>query len=408
MSSRGYGFSVDIGRLRRAARLLATDPVAVDVVLCWSVIVIAVVLNREYRPSEWPPLDAAGYALSCLIGVPVLFRRRAPMVVLCATCFFWVWYIVAGYYSGGNDFAPEVAWYTVASMRRPRQALPGAVLLVGVWLYSGLASRQYVGWSSLTEALLVTALLWKFGNNARHLAVVAEELRQEQEARARRAVADERLRIARELHDVVAHHMSVMSMQLGVAGYVLTSDPDTARESLRTAADTSREALDEMRRLLVLLRPVVEGADDAVASGEPAPGLDRIERLAERVRAAGVPVALSVTGSVRTLPPGLEQCAYRIVQESLTNVIKHARPSSATVDLRYGTRALAVHITDDGCGGRSRPAVRGTGGGQGMLGMRERAALYGGTLTAGPRPDGGFEVTLVLPIPAPAAAKEPA
>ena len=250
------------------------------------------------------------------------------------------------------------------------------------------------------------------------LEVLSRQLTAEQGARARRAVIDERMRIAQELHDVVAHHMSVISIQASLAGYVFTSDPGTARAALRTVEETSHEALEETRRLLAVLRPEAEGADGD-APHAPAPGLDRVTEVVDRVRAAGVPVQLSVTGQQRPLPPGIELCAYRVVQEALTNVLRHARPATATVRVEYRSRHLSVQVIDDGPARPAGPYPSPTGQsptcrsligqsptsrsltgqsptGQGLNGMRERARLYGGSLSAGPGTHGGFEVQLML------------
>ena len=219
------------------------------------------------------------------------------------------------------------------------------------------------------------------------MAVLAEELRRDREDRARRAVVDERIRIARELHDVVAHHMSVISVQAGLARYVLGSDPGTASTALDTVLGTTGEALDEMRRLLVVLR-----MDDREPY-DPSPGLQRLDDLVERVRTTGVPVELVVTGNARPLAPGVDLCVYRVVQECLTNVLKHAVPAQATVTLRYEPDRLVATIADNGC----RPVTSHTDG-HGLIGMTERAKLYGGTLTAGRRAESGFEVVLTVPI----------
>ncbi|GAB3944544.1 hypothetical protein GCM10027614_34910 [Micromonospora vulcania] len=226
---------------------------------------------------------------------------------------------------------------------------------------------------------------------------VAQQLEYEQEQRARRAVVEERVRIARELHDVVAHHMSVISVQAGLARYVLATDPQTARTALGTVLETSGEALDELRRLLSLLRLNVDGAGEESGSYAPAPGLDQLDELVQRVRAAGVRVEVTTTGTPRSLPPGADLCAYRVIQESLTNVLKHAPLAAATVALHYARDLLTARIRDDGTPGAPRS---GTAEGHGLVGMRERAHLYGGTLTAGPQSTGGFEVVLTLPIPA--------
>jgi signal transduction histidine kinase len=215
--------------------------------------------------------------------------------------------------------------------------------------------------------------------------------------RARRAVIDERIRIARELHDVVAHHLSVISIQAGLAKYVYRSDPETAGTALDTVESLITETLREMRRMLMLLRVEATEPGHPEDAYHPAPGLADLPMLVDRVRAAGVDVGLTVTGTPRPLPPGVELCAYRVLQESLTNVLTHAAPTSAHVVLDYGTTTLTVRVTDDGpaepAGERSARLTTG----QGLIGMRERALLYGGTLEARPRHPRGYTVQLVLP-----------
>jgi signal transduction histidine kinase len=257
-------------------------------------------------------------------------------------------------------------------------------------------------WLAAAQSVTTVGVVWFVGNSTRRLAesnrllaVLSGRLAREQEDRAVRAVTAERVRIARELHDVVAHHMSVISVQAGVARYVLESDPATTAASLDTITDTSHRALEEMRRLLSVLRIPPERPEDDLDSYDPAPGLDRLGELLDRVRGAGVPVDLTVRGEVRALPPGQDLCAYRVIQESLTNVIKHARPARAAVALAYHTRTFVARVTDDG---RAAPARDGSGHGQGLIGMRERARVYGGTLSAAPVAGGGFEVELVLPV----------
>jgi signal transduction histidine kinase len=186
-----------------------------------------------------------------------------------------------------------------------------------------------------------------------------------------------------------------------MADFVFTSDPDTAHSALSTIADTSREGLEELRRMLAVLRtgPEEPARDDTALSYSPMPGLDRLGDMAERVRAAGVPVELDITGEPRPLPPGVELCAYRIIQEALTNVLKHASPAHATVLVEYRPHYLTVSVTDDGRR-RSDPATIAPASGHGLIGMRERARLYGGTVNIGPRAEGGFGVRLTLPTSA--------
>jgi signal transduction histidine kinase len=252
---------------------------------------------------------------------------------------------------------------------------------------------------------VMVAVAWVTGDRARRLAergerlaVLTEQLRLEQGEKAQRAVMAERMKIARELHDVIAHHVSVISVQTGLAGYVFTSDPRTARAALETIAGSAHEAMAEMRRMLVVLREGTERAQEGAGDHNAAPGLGRLDQLARRVEAAGVSVDVRTTGAPFALPPGVDLCVYRVIQEALTNVMKHAPAASASVSVHFDEAAVRVRVADDGqeaipVGTTAGPA------GHGLIGMRERAGIYGGTVTAGPGPQGGFEVALTLPVP---------
>lgn len=217
--------------------------------------------------------------------------------------------------------------------------------------------------------------------------------RQEAQHEARRAAADERARIARELHDLVGHAVSLMTVQAGVGRVALDADDgDRARSALASVEGTGREALDELRRLLGILRAHDHATDDLA----PQPGLDAIADLIDQLRRAGRQADLRVEGAPRPIPAGMALTAYRIVQESLTNVVKHAGAARVAVVVRYVDDRLEVEISDDGAG-----AVRRSAGGYGLAGMRERAALYGGDVHAGSAPDGGFRVLTRLPAPLP-------
>jgi signal transduction histidine kinase len=389
-----------------ARYLLRTDPRVVDAVLAVGMLALAVEVGREWHPAGFRRFDAGAYALCALTILPLAARRRAPMAVLVAACAGFTVYLAAGYQSSVAIWGPILGLYTVAAMRPSRVTWIGAALTAAVIGYSGAADRLWKLGVILVQAVLIPGVTWLFGAGSHQLAVrnaqladLTEQLRLEQAARARQAVTEERVRIARELHDVVAHHMSVISVQAGLAGYVFATDLPTVRNALGTIAATSREALEEMRRMLALLRVGPEdfdaGADDD-RPYTPAPDLHRLGELAERVGAAGVPVRLRVEGAARQLPAGAGLCAYRVVQEALTNVLKHASPCQATVTVQYRGDELEIRIVDDGR--QPVPAIRTGSAGHGLIGMRERARIIGGTVTAGPRPQGGFEVRLVLPI----------
>ncbi|WP_156960349.1 sensor histidine kinase [Amycolatopsis taiwanensis] len=353
-------------------------------------------------------LDGLGVALTCLVNLPLAVRRRAPIAVLVVSCLAANVYFTLGYPAALNQVMILLAMYTVAMHRPPLWSVPSAAFTAGVFAYAQLISQLGPAWLTVAQSVVLMAVVWLLGNSSRRLiatnvllAQLTTQQKREQEHRAHRAVTEERLRIARELHDVVAHHMSVISVQAGVARYVFESDPATASAAVDTIAGTSREALEEMRRLLAVLRIPPDRPEDALDAYDPAPGLDRMGDLLDRVRVAGVPVDLEVNGEARPLAPGVELCVYRVVQESLTNVLKYAQDSRATVELTYRRDELRVRVVNDG------PPVSHddrTNTGQGLAGMRERARLYGGRLTAGPRPEGGFEVVLVVPAVAAAGA----
>ncbi|GAB3151461.1 sensor histidine kinase [Micromonospora sonneratiae] len=386
------------GRLRH--RLSDVPPIAVDASLAIAMIVATIWLGGDYRAPGFRTFDGQAWVLTCLVNLPLSLRRRAPVPVLLASCAAVVWYFGEGYVPAFNLFGPLLALYTVAAMRPARTATSAAALTVAVVFYSGLTAEVYTVGTAMAQALVATAVAWLFGTGARRLAdrndrllELAEQLRQEREERARSAVVAEQVRIARELHDVVAHHMSVISVQAGLARYVLATDPATSGNALDTIVDTSHEALEEMRRLLTVLRVADADRQTDGRGYDPAPGLGRLDELVDRVRSAGVPVEVVVTGTACPLPPGADLCAYRVVQESLTNVLKHARNASVVVELDYRTAGLlTIRIVDDGPGAAPGPVT-----GHGLIGMHERARLYGGSVHTGPGSEGGFSVTLALP-----------
>ncbi|MEV5173416.1 sensor histidine kinase [Streptomyces flaveolus] len=375
-------------------RLRTPRPLVVDALIAVAMAVVAVLVAQESRSQGWPELDARAYALVALAHLPVALRGRHPVAVFAVVEAAASVYIGLGHWPVVCTFGAMLALYTVASVRPPCTALACAACTSAVWVYAGVVSHSPSMASVVGQALLYSSVLVWFGYLARRSAELTRRLRAEHAERARRAVAEERGRIARELHDVVAHHMSVISVQAGLARFVFDSDPGKARGALGTIADTSREALEELRRMLQVLRE----EDPEAPQRAPMPTLDRLGELVDRVRGGGLPVDLAVEGTARPLPPGVELCAYRVVQEALTNALKHAGPAHARVELRYGTQELTVRVTDDGEG--ADPDRMRTSGGHGLIGMRERATLYGGTISVGPRTEGGYEVRLTLPTSA--------
>jgi signal transduction histidine kinase len=390
------------GRLLRR-RLAHLPPIAVDGSLAVAMAGVTIWLGFDYDVAGFRAFDRQAVLLTCLASLPLTLRRSAPMPVLLVSCSAAAWFFAERYMPGFNVVGPLLALYTVVASRPLRTAVIGAVLTAATIFHSGLAAGGNSVPTAAAQALVATASACVFGAGARRLAdrnrrllELSERLRQEREERARLAVLAERVSIARELHDVIAHHMSVISVQAGVARYLLPPGPAAVGDALDTIAAAGHEAMAEMRRMLAVLRTVTAREE---ADGAPAPGLARLDDLVERVRAAGVPVEVTVAGPVVALPPGADLCAYRMVQESLTNVLKHAGSARTTVALDYRPGALVVRVSDDGPG--VAPSLAGPA--HGLAGMRERALLYGGTLSAGAAPDGGFAVTLTMPVPAASA-----
>ena len=371
--------------------------------------------------TPWPHVDVG---LAVLLGLfqvfPVALRRRAPLGSLAVMVAAGFVPALASNFRVGPPMAAMVAIifgiYSVAAYRPRAVSVPvlvGWLLIIALVAASIPATWDFgaaVGYG-IVFAVLPAVGAWIGGdvmqrrrNRARTLAAEAardglereEAARREMsEERARQAAAAERARIARELHDVVAHNVSVMVVQAGAARRVLSKDPAEARKSIRSIESTGRQALSEMRRLLGVVRKPGRTIELA-----PQPGLEQIKSLVEKVREAGVQVSLEVEGTARALSPGLELSAYRIVQEALTNVVKHAQARHAAVRLVYGRDTLRIAVIDDG-----RGHVRFEGepdAGFGLLGLRERVAVFGGEFESGNLSPGqpGYQVVATLPIPA--------
>ncbi|MEQ8839536.1 MAG: sensor histidine kinase [Acidimicrobiales bacterium] len=362
------------------------------VAVLWA-IAVPVTIHADVDPGQ-RAVGGLGWALIVAMHLPVAWRRTAPVPAvwagLAATGVFWV-----------LDFPDDatgpnlliLVYSLAAHAGRPRSlrhfwgvfAILNGILVAGV-----ISDQDSLPWASVPANVVVFGTVWILGDNIRtrreYLAELEEKAartQEQHEAEAQRAVAQERTRIARELHDVVAHSVSVMVVQAGAARRVLDSNPAQASEALATIEATGRESLTEMRRVLGVLRD-----DDHLAQRSPAPGLAEIPRLVQKCHDAGLSVDVEITGSVRRLATGLEMNAYRVVQESLTNCLKHAGPASAVVEIAYADDRLTVVVTDDGRGA----AAETSGSGQGLVGMRERVEAYGGELRAGPRSGGGFAV----------------
>ena len=340
-------------------------------------------------PVPVPP--AWAFALVVLAGGILVLRRYRPVLTLLVSTGAVTAFSLLGYVNGSVLLAPVLALYAVASWVPPRRAAAWSLgTLAVLTLVSTLNNPlgHFGGGVVLLPALVATAHFAGVAayNRRALLAAIRERARDE----ARRQVDAERLRIARELHDVVAHTMATINVQATAAVHVLPDQPETAAEAMRAVKAASKEGLRELRAVLDVLRRVDAPDGDGVA---PAPGLDQLEGLVERARQAGLPVTVTVSGRDRPLPTAVDLAAYRIIQESLTNIIRHAGPATAavTVDVQQG--AVHLQVTDTGAGPED-----GGSPGLGLIGMRERAASVGGRVQASRDEHGGFRVTATLPI----------
>jgi signal transduction histidine kinase len=352
------------------------------------------------------PVDGPSKAflvlLAFLAGLSLVARRRYPVLVLALTVLVTGFFTLA--YDGYWPFAALLAFYSVSAHSSRRTALiSGVIGLVAL----GLQIATLINWEQLTWsklALLAGRLAplvaaWILGDNVRtrraYVRAVedrAAQLEREHEANARRAAAEEQARIAREVHDVVAHNLSVIIVQATAAERVFESDPPSSERAVRAIGITARQALGELRRVLGVVR--IEEPEPLELA--PQPSLESLDPLLDRVRTAGLEVEVERSGEPRALPSALELSAYRIVQEALTNTLRHAGARRATVRLHFDDDALGLEIVDDGTG-----TAGGNGdAGRGLVGMRERAAIFGGQLEAGPTAGGGFRVTARLPLAA--------
>ena len=350
-----------------------------------------------------PVAVAAGVLLATTL--PIAFRRVAPLpaIAICAAVSLPYVVAYAGQFAGGsvaNAATELLIIYSVGRHRKGRGLLVGAAIALLLSVEPGIGGRQagLADWAFTlifgVGALGLGVALRIQTQRSISLAVAAERARSEQGATAQAAVLEERENIARELHDVVAHSMGLIVLQAGGARSVLATDPDRARTALMQIEETGRQTLAEMRHLVGILR-VDEGADR-----QPLARLERLPALVDETRAAGLAVALEVSGPVVGLPAGLELAIYRLIQEALTNVRKHAPTSRAEVRLCYEPDRVLIRVSDDGgpSGAVGEPLLKASGLGHGLIGMRERVQLYDGGMQAGPMAGGGFRVEAVLPI----------
>ncbi|MFC4531147.1 sensor histidine kinase [Sphaerisporangium dianthi] len=406
-----------VTRLREAAR---SHPYLVDTFIACLAFVATVLgppAGHRFR-MDLPPTPGA-VALAGAMGVALVFRRASPRLVAAVAVAGSVAQLVTGGLRGPLDLVAAVALVTLA-VHTPRRVswtsgAIAALILAGTrivlsgdpWFTSQVVGQ--VAWIGMAIAV---------GDAVRsrraYVAAVEERARRAEQTReeeAERRVMEERLRIARELHDVLAHHIALINVQAQVASHVMDAEPRQAREALGHIRLAGRAALDELRTTVGLLRR--PGSAEELPT-EPAPGLDRLPQLITSFTAAGLDVDCHLEGTPRPLPSPVELTAFRVVQEALTNVSKHAGPATTRVRIAYGQRDLTIEVSDDGRGRASRPgglrdgdggpdAAPASGAGHGLVGMRERALSVGGTFSVGPVPGRGFRVHAVLPVPAASA-----
>lgn len=382
-------------------RGLAVRPVLPDALLA-AVLGLAAVFGTVSGERSQPgriPLDATGAALALAAAAALTLRRRWPLPVLMAVTAATAAYLILGY-PYGPALAPLVAaTYTAAAYLSARRSLAVCVAALAA-VFTGPFWLAAPGPAGKLAAILPWAgwllLPWAAGT-------VVRLARQAREEENRQRADAERLRVAHEVHDVVGHGLAAINMQAQIALHVLDRRPEQARPTLEAISQSSRDALEELRATLAVLRP----PDDAGGGDgrRPSATLAQLGQLVTRMGHSGLQVSVTINGGWPDLPPAMDLTAYRIVQESLTNVLRHAGPATASVTVDYHPDALVVEVLDDG---NARPGHPLRPGGHGIAGMSERARALGGTLTAGPRAGGGFRVRARLPLPArQALAREP-
>jgi len=392
-----YGESMPADQLRRFQGPFARWPRAADAALAAAVFLATVFLGDGSGDSivvrSLGDVPIPALVVFAVASAALYWRRHAPLVVLSVALVAWAVTVGSGYADVGG--VAIVALYSAGRYATDdRRAQSGVAAAVVVVILDGLADP--VPWGEILLGAVVMFVAWYVGRRLRLRQQRAAQLLREQAAEARRIVIEERTRIARELHDVVAHRVSLMTVQAGAAKAVAAKDPEGALRAMGAVEEAGRQALDELRHLLGILRP--ETDRDGLG---PQPGLADLPRLIEQTRGAGLDVSLATDGVSAGLPARVDLFAYRIVQEALTNVLKHAGPGART-EVRLGTdrSGIVIEILDDGHGATVLPGPDpddAEARGHGIVGMRERARLLGGTLDARPRPGGGFRVVAHLP-----------
>ena len=395
-----------VSTLERARCSLKAHPLALDAAIAAGVLACMVAgsfaVPHGANGVTWGirTPDPLSLVLMVLAAAALVLRRRFPKGVLAATGTISLVECLTGDPRAPVAMAAVVALYTVAATTDrtttwrvgllTMTVLTGAAMLAGPLPWYAQENLGLLAWTGIGATA---------GDAVRSRRAVVQAIRERaeraertREEEARRRVAEERLRIARDLHDVVAHHIALVNVQAGVAAHVMDRRPDQAKEALAHVREASRRALDELRATVGLLRQ----SGDPEAPTEPAPGLSRLDELAGTFRSAGLPVEVARTDHGTDLPAAVDLAAYRCIQEALTNVRKHAGTEvSAEVSVVRVGGNIEVTVVDDGAGAGGEP---GDGGGHGLLGMRERVTAVGGTLTTGPRYGGGFRVHAILPV----------
>ncbi|MDF5753800.1 sensor histidine kinase [Spongiactinospora sp. TRM90649] len=351
------------------------------------------------------PMPAAALVPILLACAAVSVRRRWPFTLLCALEVLHVTLLAAGHETSVIEWTVLIAVYSVAAHRGLAVSLAGLCLDMVAMLAALAIGVDVETRTTLLFGSAISVTVWVIGRSLRmrraYLAELkdrAERLERARDADTRAARAEERSRIARELHDVVAHHVSVMTVQAAAARRILTANPQGAGEALSAIEDMGRTAMAEMRNIVGVLR--TDDGRSGPAERGPQPGMLELPALVEQMREAGLRTQLWTEGEPRDLPPGIDLAAYRLVQEALTNSLRHAGPDArAWVTVRHEPGEFTVHIEDDGRGpAAAKPDGERHGSGHGLVGIRERVALYGGMLRIGPRAGGGFEVRARFPL----------
>src|SRR5450755_2076228 len=398
----------DAWAMWRSWRESIASDIAIAVVLTAVTLVGAYGEAHPNQPSDKvvgghpvPHTPAAAFLLVTVAGLVLAGRRWYPLAVLAVSTSAVAVFSLLGYVNGAALLLPTAALYAAAKTAGVRQAVAAACVTLVVLMAATAAANPFGatrGGFDLIPGLIAAALFAGLAASNRRAYIASIGARAEDDARRR--VDEERLRIARELHDVVAHTMATINVQAGVAAHVLADRPEVAAEALRVIKGASKEGLRELRAILNVLRQADE--DDPT---QPAPGLAQIDALIAGATRAGLETGVRLTGEAAPLPAAVDLAAYRIVQESLTNAIRHAGATTATVSLSYGAAELGIDVVDTGRGAAGAGASDGSG--HGLIGMRERAASVGGTVETGPDRGGGYRVAARLPLDGQPRSGEP-